>query len=176
MGGVTENRDARSFVDSTAVFLFFLSSRCHSRVKRVQHSRKWWIIKNEKAFELIKINPIFLKWQSICHVWMMLFYGLLSVISQQSQNYEGNKPSHKLVEKFCKTERIIAEKCCKCIALTEWHVFYIRWFIYYCRVFKKKIIITISNGMVMMLFCIHGIRLCQFLFLSKQSLKTCWST
>ena len=126
MGGVTENRDARSFVDSTAVFLFFLSSRCHSRVKRVQHSRIWWIIKNEKAFELIKINPIFLKWQSICHVWMMLFYGLLSVISQQSQNYEGNKPSHKLVEKFCKTERIIAEKCCKCIALTEWHVFYIR--------------------------------------------------
>ena len=36
-------------------FFFFLSSRCHSRVKRVQHSRKWWIIKNEKAFELIKI-------------------------------------------------------------------------------------------------------------------------
>jgi hypothetical protein len=31
----------------------------------------------------------------------MLFYGLLSVITKQSQNYEGNKPSQKLVEKFC---------------------------------------------------------------------------
>ena len=71
-------------------------------------------------------TPDLLKWRSICHVWVMLFYGLLSVITQQSQNYEGNKPSHKLVERFCKTERIIAEKCCKCIALTEWHVFYIR--------------------------------------------------
>ncbi len=70
MGGVTENQEARSCVDSRAVFLFFspLSSRCHSLVLRQTGSAfknmmdyKIKIRLYLYAFELIKLTRFFFK-------------------------------------------------------------------------------------------------------------------
>ena len=129
MGEVTENRDARTLLIRELCLFFSCPVDVPSRVKRVQHSRKWWIIKNEKAFELIKIwkytrsfkmtkymscmGDVIL-WSLECHHTTKSKLWRQQTITQTCWN----------ILKKQKKRIIIADE--KCIALTEWHVFYIR--------------------------------------------------